>query len=63
MSRRPRKTPSRPARRDYWLMRKTPPLGLLHRLLIIRTALELSPRRRKFIAQSLGGDLLQARLS
>ena len=55
-------TRTRALRRTYWVMQKTA-LDLSRRLLLIRTALELTPRRRRFIAQSLGGDFLQARIN
>jgi hypothetical protein len=53
---------SRPARRAYWVIQKTT-LDLGRRLLEIRTALDLTPRRRRFIARALGGDFLQARIN
>ena len=53
---------TRPDRRTYWLI-KTNFLGLNRRLLQVRTALDLTPRRRRFIAQALGGDTLQARIN
>ena len=49
-------------RRTYWVIQKTI-LDLNRRLLQIRTALELTPRRRRFIARSLGGDFLRARIN
>lgn len=58
---RPSRTPRAP-RRAYWVMQKTA-LDLSRWLLQIRTALEMTPRRRRFIAQSLGGDFLQARIN
>jgi len=53
-------TPRHPRRRTYLVIKRTS-LGLYHRLLEIRTTLELEPRSRqaRFIARSLGGDFLR----
>jgi hypothetical protein len=51
---------TRPPRKPYWVIQITT-LGLFHRLMEIRTALNLTPRRRRFIARALGGDFIRAR--
>jgi hypothetical protein len=55
---------SHPIRKTYWVMATTW-TGLRRRVLAIRTALvmELDGRRARFIARSLGGDFLQARIN
>jgi hypothetical protein len=60
MRRQPKPRPHRPPRRTYWVIQHTV-LDLAHKLLEIRTALDLTPRRRRFIAQALGGDSIRAR--